>query len=290
MDTVVVSHVGYMFGECRLLVLHSTTLLSLSLLVPSEMASMTRNTIISSLNGVPTPNIDICAQVLSGIPDGAYVSVSMNHVVGRWPCFHRPPRALHAFLSADQRYHYKDVICMDRRFFSMSMFKRDLLADIQREDIMSEVYDLTISCDLLLLVASECVCVCMCACVSSWSRYNYPPPPPPASRVGEPTTTALEVIWRCISNRYVILTSRCVLFPGSLRLYQERCEVLSASKFSSGFPIGRFHPQTIPGCRHHHRQAKVRGVAVGLCVLTPLSLFPFGAEDLCLLTGPAVPS
>lgn len=120
LDAVVVSRVGYML----------------------EQASMTRNTIIASINGVVTPTVDACADVLRTLADGAHFTVTMKHVI-------------------DQRYQYSDVIAMDRTFFPMCLWRRDVLADIKRTDVLSEVRTLThmisgCHCFLMLLLARRC--------------------------------------------------------------------------------------------------------------------------------------
>ena len=43
---------------------------------------MTRCTIISSVNGVNTPNVDAVAACLATIPDGDEFTISMRHVIG----------------------------------------------------------------------------------------------------------------------------------------------------------------------------------------------------------------
>jgi hypothetical protein len=142
---------------------------------------MTRNTIVASINGVDTPNVDVCADVLSKIPDGAYFTLAMRHVI-------------------DQRYFYKDVVIMDRRFFSMAMYSRDMLADITRDEIMSNV----------------------------WTRVEFPTPPPPQPRGDEPLTAPNEVrssSWRHLSPAFELGMS-----SGTLHVHSQ-CSPLTHSSF-----------------------------------------------------------
>jgi hypothetical protein len=74
LDLVIVSQVGFVFG----------------------MASMTKCTILSAINGVETPNLEAVVAALSSVPDSQEFTVSMRHVL-------------------DQRYHYVDTCTMDRR-------------------------------------------------------------------------------------------------------------------------------------------------------------------------------